>query len=642
MASRSVSVGYEEGFVGSIFSDKFRYSKSKLVSEVGVKNTTLCVGLSLLAFFSLALPAGCSKMPTPDPLASTKRTIGLRSQTSQSIGSSDNASVSGGADVSFDAASASTISQNLIYLGADVAHGSVPDSKRTQILNSAPGWAKGIIGGKEGTIFEVDTLAFVGPRSLKTALESEEPLWIVFKKNLSGTIVLDHKINVKSFKTVDARGRDITLQADRTDLWDTGLELRSVENVVILNLKFDGTWQDDRKDSEALDGVHLRNGTKKVWIHKCHFTSWRDGAIDAKADKGFYSPSKIAITNTLFTDTYQPLALMADDLTFARNYCKRIGKRCVQANKGAKIHMANNVVADWLSGEVIASKDKSQLLVEDTIFIADEFTAAGAALKEESDAVGRWEANRLWSKGKKVNWRDTSDVSSEFKQKARSQFLSKRCQDDDCWNELLEVVTNGAGHMKFAAINNPTSAGNRFGWKEGDLGGIFARSSAPRFFVYSDWSRSLTRAEDFAFSGFVNIANMNFSGQFFIGYLNEKSGKKQFSLVGLEFSEPKTLTGPFLVRASVRSNSGMVSHSEPFAVEQNTNHLIVVSWKGHDDRSGTLSGRVGKHTFSLDVPATEVEEFRSFGIGVGLDDVDDSSRTTGTVRFSELKVTLPD
>ena len=101
------------------------------------------------------------------------------------------------------------------------------------ILDDIPGYASGTVGGRDGTIYFVTNLEPSGPGSLRYGVESEEPLWILFQDGLNGTIQLDQTIYAKSYKTIDARGHQITLKGVRsitggeaTDGWhETGISL---------------------------------------------------------------------------------------------------------------------------------------------------------------------------------------------------------------------------------------------------------------------------------------------------------------------------------------------------------------------------------------------------------------------------------
>ncbi len=337
------------------------------------------------------------------------------------------------------------------------------------ILDDIPGYAQGTVGGRNGTIYVVTTLDGSGPGSLSEALESDAPLWIVFQEGLQGEILIDHRVYVKSFKTVDGRGRDITIEyppGEQFD-WDpqTGIALSdhgqaAVEHIVFLNLTFDGGWPDPDEDGEGADGIHIHNGTHHVWIHQCSFSNMVDGAIDARIDEGSTTLNHhISITNCYFHDINQGLLLEAERLTFARNYCDNVNTRCIKIIGGGSGHSVNNVIKDWGYREIVASRNGSQLLVDHCVFDPGndpEVGKAGDAGSSEID--GNWvEVHSYKYLGQNVTWRDRTSVSATFKAEAQGAYgLDRRvdCEHDPpdqaCWHALYDEVVAQAG----AGIDN--------------------------------------------------------------------------------------------------------------------------------------------------------------------------------------------
>ena len=336
---------------------------------------------------------------------------------------------------------------------AGISTGSAVPASLTAILDEIPGWGAGTIGGRDGTIYTVTNLQNSGSGSLREALESPEPLWIVFEPGLNGILQMENSIRVKSFKTVDARGHDITLRA--SDDWSGGLRIGTesqpeVEHVIILNLKFDGQWPDYTEDSEGDDGINIRNGSHHVWVHHCSFTNWIDGAIDAKADAGFPIPHHITISKSYFTKTHQPLAVAINYLTFARNHCIDVTKRCVQLNLRGRGHMVNNVVEDWRAASIVAPKDGAQLLVDHNLFKpGPDCDTVGTQIREDTDDYGHWQNERNhW----RLSWgwvafKKFTSVDDELFDDARETYPPVQCGafDFDCWDALYDAIVAEAG-----------------------------------------------------------------------------------------------------------------------------------------------------------------------------------------------------
>ena len=336
---------------------------------------------------------------------------------------------------------------------SDVADGSPVPSDRVEILSTIPGFGRGTIGGANGSIRVINSLAGSGPGSLKEALESNDPLWIIFKPGMSGTIIFDETVKVSSFKTLDGRGSDVILKINDKNYWKGGFQIGSssgteVENVVILNMTFDGSWEKYGEDSEGSDGINIRNGPKHIWIHQNTFTNWVDGAIDIKKDEGYNHPANITISSNYFTRIYQPMAVSATNLSVVRNYCTNVGKRCIQLNNYGRAHFANNVVEDWSSGEILASKDASLLFVDNNIYAPNSsFNRAGAALKKDTDIRGKWQGSNNHARGRSVNFTNESTLTSSFKTKLRDSYTPFVCSrlDTGCWDDFYDTITSRAG-----------------------------------------------------------------------------------------------------------------------------------------------------------------------------------------------------
>ena len=198
--------------------------------------------------------------------------------------------------------------------------------------------------------------------------------------------------------------------------------------------------------------------------------------------------------------------------------------------------------------------------------------------------------------------------------------------------------------LGWVAVNGVTSAGNNFGWSSSgpSIGGTFARSATPRYFVNSGWSRWLKRSETLSFSGELVLSNHDFDGSFFLGFVDPNDLGRPISLIGFAFNEPGgAASGPFRARATVRSASGQNTSSAVVYLSQNTSYSFSASWKGNPDGSGTLSGQLGGQTFVISQgPANE--SFGGFGVGVGIDSSSGSTLNTGACSFSKLTFSLPD
>jgi pectate lyase len=101
------------------------------------------------------------------------------------------------------------------FLGAQV-WAALPSNEqwRLALLDERVGYGENADGGADGTMCYVTTLNNTGAGSLRACAESTNTYWIAF--SVSGTITLESALYVRSNKTIDGRGADITLTAGST------------------------------------------------------------------------------------------------------------------------------------------------------------------------------------------------------------------------------------------------------------------------------------------------------------------------------------------------------------------------------------------------------------------------------------------
>jgi len=327
--------------------------------------------------------------------------------------------------------------------GGDPMHGdpAADFAEFWALLDEIEGWATGTTGGIAGTVFVVDTLADDGERSLRAALESPDAHWIVFSPGLGGTIELASTITPASDKTVDARGHAIQIRSNPADRF-TAVKIEGQSNLVFVGLLFDDELENWDQDTEGADGINLTN-SHHVWIHRCSFARWLDGAIDIRHDAAAPGelPHHISVTWSSFSRVYQALNWTADLASFGHNSCDRVRRRCIQMIAG-RGHSYDNVIADWNSSAIQNSKDGAELLSQLNMFVpggvADVNSRVGGGTIRivDNHAFGN------------VDFLGGSDaIDEDFV--AQSQELARidECDanDDACWNELRALVESEAG-----------------------------------------------------------------------------------------------------------------------------------------------------------------------------------------------------
>ncbi|MEM1526600.1 MAG: right-handed parallel beta-helix repeat-containing protein [Ignisphaera sp.] len=225
---------------------------------------------------------------------------------------------------------------------------------RLKLLSEASGFGAKVIGGLYGKTYYVtrldDERAF---GTLRYALENPEPLWIRF--NVSGTITPTSVITVKSFKTIDGRGAEVIISG-------FGLKIASAKDVIIANIRFDTGYE----DALAIEA------SSNVWIHRCDFTNWGDGAIDIK-----YSSTNITISwnrfwnhNKVMLIGHSPdnVADKAMKITIHHNYFFATVQRHPRV-RFATVDVFNNYYYNWES-YAIGSSQEGLVLAEANIFEA--------------------------------------------------------------------------------------------------------------------------------------------------------------------------------------------------------------------------------------------------------------------------------
>jgi pectate lyase len=142
-----------------------------------------------------------------------------------------------------------------------------------------------------------------------------------------------------------------------------------LHNVIITHVTLDDGWPYWETDSEGSDAIAIARSTD-IWIHRCDFSQWIDGAIDISSDypgdphnpgiEATVMSERISVTWSRFARIHQALNWRADRISFGHNLCDRVAARSVQILAGA-VHSYNNVIARWSKEEIQNAKDGAQL-----------------------------------------------------------------------------------------------------------------------------------------------------------------------------------------------------------------------------------------------------------------------------------------
>ncbi|MCS7119760.1 MAG: PKD domain-containing protein [Nitrososphaerota archaeon] len=241
-----------------------------------------------------------------------------------------------------------TADYNWSYRGFSVA----------ELLEEREGFGRNATGGLNGRVYRVTTLADSGPGSLREAASTSEPLWIVF--DVSGTIELKSTINVRSNKTIDGRGAEITITG-------YGLKISKASNIIIVNIRFDTAANVD------IDALSIDSNSRDIWVHHCDFTNYSDGALDITNQS-----TDITISWCRFWN-HDKVMLIGNDpgktgdaiirVTLHHNFFFRTVQRTPRLRFG-KVDAYNNYYFGWQSYAIGVAMG-GQVLAEANIFEAE-------------------------------------------------------------------------------------------------------------------------------------------------------------------------------------------------------------------------------------------------------------------------------
>ncbi|HJL19869.1 MAG TPA: polysaccharide lyase family 1 protein [Sandaracinaceae bacterium LLY-WYZ-13_1] len=214
------------------------------------------------------------------------------------------------------------------------------------------GYGRRASGGDPSRVYTVTNTRGSGRGSLRRALESSEPYWIVFDVGVSADAAIDlgdEPVDVASNKTIDGRGRRVTV--------DGAIELRGARNVIFADVAFTNT-HGDRCTQEADvflirgDGADHPGGfeNRDIWFHHVEVFEGGDGLIDVRGG------SRITISWSHFHDHGKGMLLSQGsapdiegremEVTFHHNFFERLSRRGPRQNNG-RVHYFNNYMFEW-------------------------------------------------------------------------------------------------------------------------------------------------------------------------------------------------------------------------------------------------------------------------------------------------------
>jgi pectate lyase len=239
------------------------------------------------------------------------------------------------------------------------------------LLAERTGFGRHAQGGDPGRVYTVTSLADAGPGSLRAALESSEAWWISFA--VDGRIEWDDEVRVASNKTVDGRGRAVTV--------DGTWRLDRVHDVIISDLTLTRSSRAGEEECEQDGDVVIIRGrggpspsdfdAHDIWLNHLDFQRGGDGLLDIRGG------THITVSWSHFTDHKKvSLAWQDEDgeptagmeLTWHHNHFDHTTVRNPRMHYG-RVHFVNNFVDEWWQSGA-ASYDGAEFFSEANIYLA--------------------------------------------------------------------------------------------------------------------------------------------------------------------------------------------------------------------------------------------------------------------------------
>uniref|UniRef100_M4C9Y2 Pectate lyase n=1 Tax=Brassica campestris TaxID=3711 RepID=M4C9Y2_BRACM len=301
--------------------------------------------------------------------------------------------------------------------------------RRKKLVKCVRGFGYRTTGGKRGRIYVVtsnrdDDTVNPRPGTLRHAVIQNEPLWIIFKHDMS--IRLSQELMINSHKTIDARGTNVHIA------YGAGITMQYVRNIIIHGLHVHhivpGSGGMIRNSNDHFgfrgqadgDGISLFGATN-IWLDHISMSKCQDGLIDAIMG----SPG-ITLSNSHFTHHNDVMLLGAQNdnhadkkmqVTVAFNH---FGKGLVQRMPRIRwgfVHVVNNDYTHW-ELYAIGGSQSPTILSHGNRFIAPPH------LQHYREVTKRDYAPE--SEWKNWNWRSDKDIfmnNAYFRQSGNPKFM---------------------------------------------------------------------------------------------------------------------------------------------------------------------------------------------------------------------------
>ncbi|PWA44017.1 pectate lyase [Artemisia annua] len=286
------------------------------------------------------------------------------------------------------------------------------DTNRQRLADCAIGFGKNAMGGRNGRIYVVtdpgnDNPVNPVPGTLRHAVIQDEPLWIIFKRDM--VIQLKNELIMNSYKTIDGRGVNVHIGNGpcitihyATNIIIHGIHIHDCKpggNANIRNSPHHSGWW-DQSDG---DGISIFN-SQHIWVDHCSLSNCHDGLIDA-----IHGSTAITLSNNYMTHHDKVMLLGASDgytqdknmkVTIAFNH---FGEGLVQRMPRCRhgiFHVVNNDYTHW-EMYAIGGSASPTILSQGNRFLAPNTRFDKEVTKHENAGESEW---------KNWNWRSEGDL----------------------------------------------------------------------------------------------------------------------------------------------------------------------------------------------------------------------------------------
>ncbi len=249
------------------------------------------------------------------------------------------------------------------------------------LLDELEGFGRRTTGGDPNNVYRVTSRSNSGAGSLRRGLESDERYWIVFDigRDEAARINIDpdDPIDIQSHKTIDGRGRDITINGT--------LRIRGQRNIIIADVAL--TNQNSPRCTQEHDVVTVTSDdanrpgdydSRDIWLHHCELYDGGDGLFDIRGG------SRVTVSWNYWHDHFKAVLIGVNgergesaetEVTFHHNYFERITKRHPRMHY-ARVHAFNNYYFEYWEYAVSVADD-GEFRSEGNIFQAREGETCG-------------------------------------------------------------------------------------------------------------------------------------------------------------------------------------------------------------------------------------------------------------------------